>query len=170
MQFMVDCVVGLERRMEHGVSVAPAPDHEISRLGFRGGRISGELRPSGMEVNAPEPTEITHQASTERVSTGFERLDTMLGGGLFRGSSTLITGVPGTSKTTLAGKFAEAACRRGERTLFVSFDEGAEPIARNLSSVGIQLEAARQIGPAADVFGRAPNRSARKTTWSSSKR
>ena len=65
----------------------------------------------------------------------------MLGGGVFRGSSTLITGVPGTSKTTLAGKFAEAACRRGERTLFVSFDEAAEQITRNLSSVGIQLKA-----------------------------
>jgi circadian clock protein KaiC len=65
----------------------------------------------------------------------------MLGGGVFRGSSTLITGVPGTSKTTLAGKFAEAACRRGERTLFVSYDEAAEQIARNLSSVGIQLKA-----------------------------
>jgi circadian clock protein KaiC len=64
----------------------------------------------------------------------------MLGGGIFRGSSTLITGVPGTSKTTLSGKFAEAACRRGERTLFVSFDEGAEPIMRNLASVGIQFK------------------------------
>ncbi len=64
----------------------------------------------------------------------------MLGGGLFRGSSTLITGVPGTSKTTLAGKFVEAACRRGERTLFVSFDEGAEQIVRNLASVGIHLK------------------------------
>jgi KaiC/GvpD/RAD55 family RecA-like ATPase len=93
-----------------------------------------------MEVGATEPTEITHAASTERLSSGFERLDAMLGGGLFRGGSTLITGVPGTSKTTLAGKFAEAACQRGERTLFVSFDEGAEPIARNLSSVGIQLK------------------------------
>jgi circadian clock protein KaiC len=91
-------------------------------------------------VGAPEPPEIRHEASTERVSVGFERLDTMLGGGLFRGSSTLITGVPGTSKTTLAGKFAEAACRRGERTLFVSFDEGADPIQRNLASVGIQLK------------------------------
>ena len=59
---------------------------------------------------------------------------------MFRGSSTLITGVPGTSKTTLAGKFAEAACRRGERTLFVSFDEGAEPIAAQSASVGIQLK------------------------------
>jgi circadian clock protein KaiC len=40
----------------------------------------------------------------------------------------------------LAGKFAEAACRRGERALFVSFDEAAEQIMRNLSSVGIQLK------------------------------
>jgi circadian clock protein KaiC len=48
--------------------------------------------------------------------------------------------VPGTSKTTLAGKFAEAACLRGERTLFVSFDEGADPIMRNLASVSIALK------------------------------
>src|SRR3970040_1676265 len=93
-----------------------------------------------MEVDAPDPAEIKQVASGERVSAGFERLDTMLGGGLFRGSSTLITGVPGTSKTPLAGKFVEAACRRGERTLFVSFDEGADRIARNLTSVGIQLK------------------------------
>jgi circadian clock protein KaiC len=94
-----------------------------------------------MEVTGPEPIGIKHEASTERVSAGFERLDSMLGGGLFRGSSTLITGAPGTSKTTLAGKFAESACRRGERTLFVSFDEGADAIVRNLSSVGIRLKA-----------------------------
>jgi circadian clock protein KaiC len=70
----------------------------------------------------------------------------MLGGGVFRGSSTLITGVPGTSKTTLAGKFAEAACVRGERTLFVSFDEGPEQITRNLSSVGIQFKTHNKSG------------------------
>jgi circadian clock protein KaiC len=92
-----------------------------------------------MEIAGPESTEIQQVASGERISAGFERLDTMLGGGLFRGSSTLITGVPGTSKTTLSGKFVEAACRRGERTLFVSFDEGADRIVRNLTSVGIQL-------------------------------
>ena len=140
MQFMVDCVVRFERRLEHGVAL-----HRLQITKYRGSDfVAGEypvsFGPSGMEVGAPEPAEIRHEASSERVSAGFERLDTMLGGGLFRGSSTLITGVPGTSKTTLAGKFAEAACQRGERTLFVSFDEGAEPIARNLSSVGIQLK------------------------------
>ncbi len=140
LQFMVDCVIEFESRLECGVAL-----HRIQITKYRGSAFAkGEYPVSfgsgGMEIAGPEPTEIQQVASSERVSAGFERLDTMLGGGLFRGSSTLITGVPGTSKTTLSGKFAEAACRRGERTLFVSFDEGADRIIRNLSSVGIQLK------------------------------
>jgi circadian clock protein KaiC len=136
---MVDCVIGFESRLECGVAV-----HRIQVTKYRGsafdrGEYPVSFGPGGMEIAGPEPTEIQQVASGERVSAGFERLDTMLGGGLFRGSSTLITGVPGTSKTTLSGKFVEAACRRGERTLFVSFDEGADRIVRNLTSVGIQL-------------------------------
>jgi circadian clock protein KaiC len=140
LQFMVDCVIEFELRLEGGVAL-----HRIQVTKYRGSAFAkGEYPVSfgsgGMEIAGPEPTEIRHVASSERVSAGFERLDTMLGGGLFRGSSTLITGVPGTSKTTLSGQFAEAACRRGERTLFVSFDEGADRIVRNLTSVGIQLK------------------------------
>ncbi len=63
----------------------------------------------------------------------------MLRGGYHRGSNVLISGAPGTAKSTLAGLFAAAACERGERTLYVSFDEGAAQIVRNLRSVGIQL-------------------------------
>jgi circadian clock protein KaiC len=140
MQFMVDCVVRLTRRLEHSVSLHRLQITKYRGSDFRAGEFPVSFGASGMEVAPPEPAEIRHRASTERISAGFERLDKMLGGGLFRGSSTLITGLPGTSKTTLAGKFAEAACRRGERTLFVSFDEGAEPIVRNLASVGIQFK------------------------------
>ena len=93
-----------------------------------------------LEDPVAERREIGRHASSERISVGFESFDALLGGGLFRSTSTLIAGSPGTAKTTLAGKFAEAACLRGERTLFVSYDEGALQIARNLSSVGIQLE------------------------------
>ena len=50
------------------------------------------------------------------------------------------TGYPGTAKTTLGGAFAEAACKRGERTMFVSFDSDGTEVVRNLSSVGIQLD------------------------------
>jgi circadian clock protein KaiC len=139
MQFMMDCVIRLSRRLEQGVSLHRLQITKYRGSDFAAGEYPVSFGSSGIEVGAPEPAEIKHAASTERISAGFERLDTMLGGGLFRGSSTLITGVPGTSKTTLSGKFAEAACQRGERTLFVSFDEGAEPIIRNLASVGIQL-------------------------------
>jgi circadian clock protein KaiC len=140
LQFMVDCVIELDSRLEYGV-----PLHRIQITKYRGSAfVRGEFPVSfgsaGLEVAGPEPAEIRQVASGERVSVGFDRLDTMLGGGLFRGSSTLITGVPGTSKTTLSGKFAEAACRRGERTLFVSFDESADRIVQNLTSVGIELK------------------------------
>jgi len=52
----------------------------------------------------------------------------------------LITGFPGTAKTTLSGAFAEAACRRGERTMFVSFDSDSSEVIRNLTSVRIRLD------------------------------
>jgi len=74
------------------------------------------------------------------VSSGVARLDTMLGGGYYRDASVLITGFPGTAKTTLSGAFAEAACARGERTMFVSFDSDSNEVIRNLGSVGIQLD------------------------------
>jgi len=141
MQFMVDCAIRLERRLEDGVSVHRLQITKYRGSGFAAGEFPLRIGSSGIEVTGPAPAEIRHTSSTERVSAGFERLDSMLGGGLFRGTSTLITGAPGTSKTTLAAKFAESACRRGERTLFVSFDEGADAITRNLSSVGIQLKA-----------------------------
>jgi circadian clock protein KaiC len=78
-------------------------------------------------------------ASHERLSTGIKRLDKLLDGGIYRGSSILISGRPGTAKSTLAASFAEAAAQRGERTLYVSFDEQQGPYVRNLGSVGIEL-------------------------------
>src|SRR5205085_4590912 len=71
--------------------------------------------------------------------SGLPRLEHMLNGGYHGGSNILISGAPGTAKSTLSGLFAAAACKRGERTLYVSFDEGAAQIVRNLRSVGIQL-------------------------------
>jgi circadian clock protein KaiC len=141
MQFMADCVVRLDRRLEQGISMRRLEITKYRGSDFASGEFAVSFGPGGMEVAVPGRVEIPHAASTERVSSGFAELDSMLGGGVFRGTSTLITGAPGTSKTTLAGQFAASACRRGERTLFVSFDEGGERIRRNLTSVGIHLDA-----------------------------
>lgn len=141
MQFMVDCVIRFDRRLEQSIPVRRLEITKYRGSDFTAGEFPLGFGPSGMVVAAPEAAEIQHVASSERVSTGFAALDSMLGGGLFRGCSALITGAPGTSKTTLSGLFAESACRRGERTLYVSFDEGGERIRRNLASVGIDLDA-----------------------------
>jgi len=67
------------------------------------------------------------------------RLDALLNGGYLRGSSTLITGAPGTSKTSLGVSFAAAACARGDRAVFVSFDESVAQIIANMQSIGLDL-------------------------------
>jgi circadian clock protein KaiC len=95
---------------------------------------------TGLEVATAPTLDRKHaKVTNERISSGVARLDTMLGGGYYRGSSVLITGFPGTAKTTLSGTFAEAACKRGERTLFVSFDSDSNEVIRDLGSVGIRL-------------------------------
>ena len=84
---------------------------------------------------------LDHPASSERVSTGVPRLDTMMGGkGYYRGSSILVTGTAGTGKSSMAAHFVDAACRRGERCLYFAFEESRNQIIRNMRSIGIDLE------------------------------
>jgi circadian clock protein KaiC len=83
---------------------------------------------------------LAHPASEERVSTGIPTFDDMLGGaGFFRGSTILITGTAGTGKTSLAARFVEAACERGERGLYFAFEESQDQLIRNMSSLGMDL-------------------------------
>src|SRR6185503_17507228 len=78
---------------------------------------------------------------SERISTGLDWLDEMFGGkGFFRASSVLLSGGAGTAKTTLASCFLDAACRRGERALTFQFEESPSQYARNMRSVGLNLD------------------------------
>jgi circadian clock protein KaiC len=141
MQFMVDCAVTLNHTVVLGVS-----QRDLRILKFRGSSFDENESPfligsTGIEVAvARTPGREAAEVTNERVSSGVKRLDTMLGGGYYRGASVLITGFPGTAKTTLSGAFAEAACLRGEKTMFVSIDSDGPEVVRNLSSVGIRLD------------------------------
>ena len=141
MHFMVDCAVILNHKVMLGVS-----QRNLRVLKYRGSGFDENESPfvigkTGFDVAIArtlgrEDINVTQ----ERVSSGVSRLDTMLGGGYYRGASVLVTGFPGTAKTTLSGAFAEAACKRGERTIFFSFDSDGNEVIRNLASVGIRLE------------------------------
>jgi circadian clock protein KaiC len=140
MQFMVDCAVILNHGVVQGVS-----QRNLRVQKYRGSAFDENESPfligsGGIQVAVVHPLKLRDiRVINERVSSGVKRLDTMLGGGYYRGASVLITGFPGTAKTTLSGSFAEAACDRGDRTLFVSFDSDANEVIRDLASVGIRL-------------------------------
>jgi circadian clock protein KaiC len=140
MQFMVDCAVFLNHRVALGVS-----QRNLRVQKYRGSAFDENECPFVIDKNgfgvaiARTLGRVDARVTNERLTSGVKRLDTMLGGGYYRGACVLITGLPGTAKTTLSGAFAEAACKRGERTMFVGFDSDGAEVVRNLASVGIQL-------------------------------
>jgi circadian clock protein KaiC len=139
MPFMADCAVLLCQRSADRVAV-----RTMRVIKYRGSshvlnEVPFVIGPEGLEVGSSNGAHPEPQPFKDRVSTGIERLDAMLDGGLFRGTNALITGCSGTGKSMLAGSFIHAACRRGERSLFVSFDENSRDIVRDLASVGIGL-------------------------------
>jgi circadian clock protein KaiC len=69
-----------------------------------------------------------------------------LGGGYIHGSSILVSGAPGTSKTSLGASFLASACASGKRALLVSFDESASQIVAHMRSIGLDLETHVQSG------------------------
>jgi circadian clock protein KaiC len=139
LQFLADCSVRLENRLFEQVSL-----RELRVIKYRGSAFSENVAyfvfgAKGIVVADVTIGEETPAVGNERVSSGVARLDTMLSGGFYRGSSILLTGLPGTAKTTLASAFAEAACKQGERVVYCAFDEPPAEIVRNLASVDIRL-------------------------------
>ncbi len=139
MQYMVDCVILLKLETEQRISRRTLRVMKYRGSGFYAGEVAMSFTASGVEVVSFPVLSSDGVVSTERISTGVPRLDTMLDGGYYRASSVLITGAPGTAKTSLAGAFLLAACQRGERSLYVGFDEAASEAVRNLRSINIDL-------------------------------
>lgn len=77
---------------------------------------------------------------TDRASSGLAPLDMMIGGGLDWRTSTLIMGPSGVGKSTLSMRFAQAAIERGERVLYISFDESTRNLKRRCTGLGFDLE------------------------------
>ncbi len=140
-EYVSDCVIVLDHRVSEQTS-----SRRMRVVKYRGSTHGTNEYPflidaDGISVLPVTSLGLQHIASSERISSGVARLDAMLGGaGYYRGSSVLISGTAGTGKSSLAAHFAVAACRRGERVLFFSFEESPSQIMRNMSSIGIDLQ------------------------------
>jgi circadian clock protein KaiC len=139
-EYVYDCVILLDHRVNDQIAT-----RHLRVVKYRGALhgtnefpflIGGE----GLSVLPITSLGLNHKVSNERISSGIPRLDAMLGGrGFFHASSILLTGTPGTGKTSVAAHFAQAAARRGERVLFFSFEESPDQIIRNMRSIGLRL-------------------------------
>jgi circadian clock protein KaiC len=139
-EYVADCVILLDHRVNEQLST-----RRLRIVKYRGTLHGTNEYPflitqEGISVLPITSLGLDHHAPAERVSTGVKELDDMLGGkGYYRGSSVLLTGTAGTGKSSLSAAFVDAACRRGERCLYFSFEESTNQILRNMRSIGIDL-------------------------------
>jgi circadian clock protein KaiC len=140
-EYVSDCVIFLDHRVNDQVST-----RRLRIIKYRGSSHGTNEYPfvideRGLEVLPVTSLRLQHAASTERISSGIERLDTMLGGkGYFRGSSILLSGTAGTGKSSIAAHLVNAACARGERCVYLSMEESPDQIVRNMGSIGLDLK------------------------------
>jgi circadian clock protein KaiC len=138
-EYVTDCVVVLDHRISNELAT-----RRLRIAKYRGSSHGTNeypflIRDRGLMVWPLTEVALDYDASEERVSLGTPPLDDMLAGGVYRGSTVLISGTAGTGKTTLAAQAVDAACARGEKALFISFEESPRQIVRNMRSVGIDL-------------------------------
>jgi circadian clock protein KaiC len=140
-EYVSDCVILLDHRVIEQIST-----RRMRVVKYRGSVHGTNEYPflideQGISILPITSLGLQHDISNERISSGVERLDEMLGGkGYFRGSTVLVSGTAGTGKSSLASHFVDAACGRGERCLYLAFEESPQQIVRNMRSIGLDLE------------------------------
>jgi circadian clock protein KaiC len=140
-EYIADCVILMDHRVTEQIST-----RRLRIVKYRGSPHGTDEYPfliddDGISIVPVTSLGLTHKASRERVFSGMPALDEMMDGkGYYRGSSILVSGSAGTGKSSIAAKFADASCARGETCLYFAFEESPSQIMRNMDAIGIRLE------------------------------
>ncbi|HOD36246.1 MAG TPA: circadian clock protein KaiC [Syntrophales bacterium] len=140
-EYVADCVILLDFRVQEQIST-----RRLRIIKYRGSSHGADEYPflierDGISVLPISSLGLNYPVSRDRISSGIPRLDHMLGGkGFYRGSTVLVSGSAGTGKSSVASYFVEAACSRGEKSLYVTFEESPQQIIRNMKSIGLHLD------------------------------
>jgi len=139
-EYVSDCVILLDHRIQNQIST-----RRLRVVKYRGSVHGTNEYPflideDGISVLPVTSLKLANKVTSQRISSGIPSLDEMLGvKGFYKGSSILVSGTAGTGKTSVAASFINAACMRGERSIFFAFEESPEQIVRNMKSIGIDL-------------------------------
>ena len=140
-EYISDCIILLDNRVNEQMAI-----RRVRVIKYRGSNHGTNEYPfvidkDGLSVIPITSAGLDQPGTGKRVSTGIPSLDKMFqGGGFTRGSTILVSGTAGTGKTSLAAAFAIERCKRGERCLFLSYEESSGQLIQNMSSIGIHFE------------------------------
>jgi circadian clock protein KaiC len=146
-EYISDCVIVLEQRVENELAT-----RRLRVVKYRGSPHGSNEYPfliesTGLNLLPVTSLGLDHGVSDRRVTTGVAGLDQMLDGkGYYKGSSILITGGPGTGKTSVGAHFALACTERGGRCLYFLFEESQQQLIRNMRTIGVDLQSAVEAG------------------------
>ncbi len=135
-------VIVLEREVrEYGAERRRIQVTKMRGAAFRGGYHDFIIRRGGLEVfprlSVPNDAE---PLSRGRVESGIAGVDSLLGGGVDRGTSMLLVGPAGVGKSSLATQYALAALSRGEAAAFYTFDEARSTLLERANGLGMNLQ------------------------------
>lgn len=145
-EYLADCVILLDQDISNNIST-----RRLRVLKYRGSEHGTNEYPfligkNGISVLPITSINLEHEASSKKISTGNEKLDAMLSGGYYLGSSTLISGTAGSGKTTFANIFVNSVASGRGKALYISFEESPKQIIRNMGSVGIKMHSLIETG------------------------
>ena len=140
-EFISDCIVLLDNRVRQQIST-----RRIRIIKYRGSNHGTNEYPfvidkEGLSVIPISSTGLDHAGTAEKVSTGIASLDQLFAGrGYSKGSTVLVSGSAGTGKSSIATAFADRSCKRGERCLYLSYEESPGQLIQNMRSIGFELQ------------------------------
>ena len=138
--YVSDCIIFVDNRVREQIST-----RRMRVIKYRGSNHGTNEYPfvidkDGLSVIPITSAGLDQPGTSERLPTGIPSLNEMFqGGGYTRGSTVLVSGTAGTGKTSLAAAFAVASCNRGERCLFLSYEESPGQLIQNMSSIGFDF-------------------------------
>jgi circadian clock protein KaiC len=139
LDFMADCVIHVDQRVTAQITTRRLRVVKYRGSGYGRNEYPFIIDENGINVIPITSNVLQHRSPGPKVSSGHAQLDSVLGGGYKRGTSILLAGSPGAGKTTLACVFVRAACLRGERVLYLNFEESQESMVSNMLSPGLVL-------------------------------
>jgi circadian clock protein KaiC len=139
LDFMADCVIHVDQRVTAQITTRRIRVIKYRGSGYGRNEYPFVINRDGVSVMPITSNVLQHIPLGVKVSSGQTRLDDVLAGGYRRGASVLIVGTTGSGKTTLTCVFVKAACLRGERVLYLNFEESEESMVSSMLSPGLAL-------------------------------